>query len=336
LGCGSAVVGPDPIADRAAVFDELWSQLDYHYAYFELKGVDWNDIGRRHRAKAVGAASDAAFAGAMADMLAELRDPHVALLPAGAAPATRFITPWEMEGIRVNETVIATVHVPALQSTSGGHIRHGALSASMGYLRVPSFSGAGWASEMDEALAALPTATTLVVDIRGNRGGSNPLALEIAGRFASGRNLLGYIRTRNGPRHSDFTDFIGMYVAPAGSRRFQGSVALLTDRGTVSAAEDFALALRATGRVTVLGDTTAGASGGPVTRELPNGWSYQFSTWVAFTPERRTFEGIGLAPEVVVRASPVKTATAFAAPERDQVIDAAVASLRAPSASARP
>ena len=37
-----------------------------------------------------------------------------------------------------------------------------------------------------------------------------------------------------------------------------------------------------------------------MTRELPNGWTYQLSQWIEYTPDRRTFEGTGLAPDLAV------------------------------------
>jgi C-terminal processing protease CtpA/Prc len=55
--------------------------------------------------------------------------------------------------------------------------------------------------------------------------------------------------------------------------------------------------------VTVVGDTTAGASGGPIVRELANGWTYQLSEWIEYTTAYATFEDVGLAPDIVVKAS---------------------------------
>jgi C-terminal processing protease CtpA/Prc len=61
--------------------------------------------------------------------------------------------------------------------------------------------------------------------------------------------------------------------------------------------------MRAIPKVTVIGDTTAGASGGPIPRELANGWSYELSEWIEYLPSKQMFEGIGLAPDVFVRAT---------------------------------
>jgi C-terminal processing protease CtpA/Prc len=119
---------------------------------------------------------------------------------------------------------------------------------------------------------------------------------------------FGYVRLRNGPAHDDFTDYIAETVAPTGTRRFGGTVFVLTNRRDFSTAEDFVLAMRAMPRTTIVGDTTAGASGGPIVGELSNGWTYRLSAWIEYTPLHLAFEGVGLAPDVVVQATAADSA----------------------------
>ena len=107
-------------------------------------------------------------------------------------------------------------------------------------------------------------------------------------------------------------------MKPGGSRHHSGSVLVLSNRGCISAAEDFILAMRVLPTATIVGDTTVGASGGPLVRELANGWTYQISQWIAYTPEHSTFEGIGLAPNMFVKPSPYASTS-------DAVLDRAIA-----------
>jgi C-terminal processing protease CtpA/Prc len=155
---------------------------------------------------------------------------------------------------------------------------------------------------MDDALGRLGGVDAVIVDVRNNSGGNKVIATEVAGRFADRKRVFGYVRLRNGPGHEDFSADIEEAVEPQGSQRHAGRVLVLSDRGCMSAAEDFILAMHALPMTTVVGDTTIGASGGPLVRELANGWTYQMSQWVAYTADHRIFEGIGLAPDVFVRA----------------------------------
>ena len=85
-------------------------------------------------------------------------------------------------------------------------------------------------------------------------------------------------------------------------------------------------AMHALPTVTVVGDTTAGAAGGPIVRELANGWTYQVSSWIEYGLDRTPFEGVGLAPDVLVKAT-----AADAQRDMDPPLERAVALAKAGS-----
>jgi len=319
--CAGDLVGPPPATDRASLFDTVWREFDLHYSFFQLKGIDWAAVGARHRAAALAATSDRAFADELAAMFAELRDPHVSLTAFGPGSTVRYIAPFDTIPTHFSERSTLTRYVPnaATTASGAGHIRYGMAAPGVGYLRIASFLGQGWSGEVDEALAALPGATSMIVDIRGNGGGNRNVAIEIAGRFADRTRTFGYLRYRSGSGHGDFTDYVTQTVDPQGTRKFSGPVYVLTNRGDYSSAEDFVLAMRVRPQVTIVGDTTGGASGGPIVRELPNGWTYELSQWIEYTPDKQVFEGKGLAPDIQV----VPTVATFAA-GRDPVVDQAL------------
>ena len=92
-------------------------------------------------------------------------------------------------------------------------------------------------------------------------------------------------------------------VTPTGPRQFRGPVFVLSNRRSYSTAENFILAMRSLPNVTVIGDTTAAASGARIVRELANGWTYQLPEWIEYTTDHRAYEGIGLAPDGVVKGT---------------------------------
>lgn len=295
--CSHWVIGPEPTTNPAAVFDALWSDFDAHYSFFELKGINWDSLATVYRPLAVRAGSDAELFEALSGMLAELHDVHVTLSAGGES--YHWDPPYPDQ---FDASIAFSRYVTDEQHTPSTHLRFGrcVFDTTVGYIAISSFTDAGWAHEIDDVLASLSGVRALIIDVRGNGGGDTQNAIDIASRFADSVRTFAFVRYRNGPRHSDFTEDIMETVAPAGTQHFAGPVIVLTNRQVFSAAEEFVLAMRAIPTVTTLGDTTGGGSGNPLPRELPNGWTYQLSQWIEYTPDGATFEGVGLAPSVTV------------------------------------
>jgi carboxyl-terminal processing protease len=288
--CG-AIIGPDPASTPAALFDQVWSDFDQHYSLFGVKQVNWDSLGAVYRPLALAVQTEEQVSVVIANMLSRLHDDHVVF-----------------RGSRVGTSLRGIGFVPIASSTYiqfrgdfADGLSFGSAGASIGYISIGSFDGNGWLSEVDSALAALGGVSAIVIDVRNNDGGFLENATAVAGRFAVKKTTAAYVRYRNGPAHTDFTGPIAQQVVPTGSRRFTGNVYVLTSHNTISAAELFVLSMHALGHTTVVGDTTAGETGSPFSRELQNGWTYQFPESIEFTLDGRTFEDAGLPPDVPVR-----------------------------------
>lgn len=296
------LVAPMDSTNNAQIFDALWKEFDVHYSFFEAKGINWDSVGAIFRPQAIAAPNDAALARTLSHMLAGLRDRHVSLAPAGLTRSIAYLTTADSGVAPFDPGLVDRRYLTGAKCSQGGHVCYGLASPTVGYVRIPTFEGTGWVGELDEALASLRGAVSLIVDVRNNPGGTQQTAIEAAGRFATSSETYAYAKFRNGPKHSDFTSLAPQIVSPAGPTQFRGRVIVLTNRKVYSSGEDFVLATRVFPNVTTMGDTTAGASGRPMTRELPNGWTFQLSTWVQYTADRKFFENIGLAPDVYVAA----------------------------------
>jgi hypothetical protein len=288
--CG-AIVGPDAPASQVALFDQVWNDLDLHYSFFVVKGINWDSLGAAYRPRALAAVNSLQLSTAIADMLSKLQDDHVVWRGnrVGTTPHGDFFA----QTITYGKYVLYGGALP-------GGVTYGYVTPSLGYLQLSSFEGTGWLSSIDSAIALFHGASAIVIDVRNNDGGLLENATGVAGRFAARTTTVAYVRYRNGPAHTDFAAPIAQQVAPMGSRHFAGKVYLLTSRNTISAAELFVLSMHALGNTTVVGDTTAGETGSPFARELQNGWSYQFPESIEYTLDGKWFEDIGLVPDVTV------------------------------------
>ncbi|HEX6964398.1 MAG TPA: S41 family peptidase [Gemmatimonadaceae bacterium] len=301
VACAHWVVGPDPSTSSTAIFDNLWSDFDAHYSFFELKGIDWDSLRTVYRPLAEHASDDAELFETLAGMLAELHDVHVSLT--GPDESYHWNPPYPD---LFDSTIAFTGYVIDARRSPSGHLHYGRclIDSTVGFIAIPSFTDVGWSGEIDDVLDSLRDVRALIIDVRGNGGGDTQNAIDIASRFADRERTFASVRYRNGPRHSDFTGNIAENIAPGGARRFTGPVVVLTDRQVFSAAEEFVLAMHALPTVTTLGDTTGGGSGNPLVRELPNGWTYQISQWIEYTPDGKTFEGVGLPPDTAIPIFP--------------------------------
>jgi C-terminal processing protease CtpA/Prc len=234
-------------------------------------------------------------------MLGRLHDIHVVLRgPGGTTLATyepQSFVNWDRT---VWQQYIARANWTPLSNDSGYGVLDG----------VPYLTIGGWnttsirTADFDAALERFRNAPALILDVRMNGGGDDQLAFEIAGRFTPVPVVTGFVKSRNGPSHSNFGPLTTRVLNPRGAWQYAGTVLLLIGRRCASSNESFIAAMRQLPKVTLAGDRTAGASANPGTFPLANGWTYTVSRWIEYTADNQVIEDVGIAPRVVVAAAP--------------------------------
>lgn len=294
-GCvDTLLVAAGPEDDPEANFDHLWKEVDRHYAFFEEKGIDWDALYQEYRPAVTPATTDRELFRVMSGLLDHLEDGHSSLwTPVGTYVYTE--RPGDHPENFVWSLAKAQI-IPPIRVSRSGQIAYGHLTDDIGYIYIPAFEPY-WADDMDAVLDDLSDVRAMVLDVRSNGGGSTDAIPAIIGRFVDERRIYERYRYRNGPAHDDFSRMFDAAVEPRGTR-FQGPVAVLTNRKCFSTTEDFLLGVRALPTMFSVGDTTGGATGNPVYRELPSGWVFRVSRWKVYLPDgTRLREGVGLAPD---------------------------------------
>ncbi|MDX1673022.1 MAG: S41 family peptidase, partial [Balneolaceae bacterium] len=283
----------------------------------ELKDVDWNALYDRYRPQVTVGGNDDQLFDALSAMLGELRDGHITLYTGNRffnyeGWYTRFPTNFD-------PAVIANNYLPNVVE-DGLYLYGQVANTGIGYIRIKSFAlPTSEYRRFPQLVESLNVAEGLIIDLRNNTGGDNLNARLIAGHFTDTEQQYGFVRYKNGPGHNDFESWTPISYKPSDSFTYPGNVALLTNRRVFSSAEDFVLAMRILPAVTVIGDTTGGGSGNPILRELPNGWSYEFSRWQQVPPDFRQYEGTGLYPDI-----PVWITSSDSSNGRDTILDRAI------------
>jgi hypothetical protein len=203
------------------------------------------------------------------------------------------------------------------------------IEEDIGYLHVRNFDEEEKTAEiMDEVVAEFENASGLVLDVRGNGGGWDPVAKAIADRFADRKRLFMTTRTRDGPGHDDFAEPVLWYTEPKGPRQFTKPIVMLTHRWTISAGDCFVLAMRVLPQVINLGEFTSGAYSDEYWDKLPNGWDVCICNMLYLDPDEYCWEGIGTPPDIRM----VNSAEDIACGQ-DRVLERAVDILRAASST---
>jgi carboxyl-terminal processing protease len=164
----------------------------------------------------------------------------------------------------------------------------------VGYIRLAGFSENG-ARDFRRALQADVEAgrTKVIIDLRGNPGGYITAARDVASEFIADGPVFWQENAAGDMRETDAT---GEGVATDPSIQ----VVLLIDRGSASASEIVAGALKDTGRATLVGETTFGK--GTVQEWTPlegaGGFKLTVAKWL--TPNQTWIHHKGITPDVAV------------------------------------
>lgn len=279
-------------------FEVLWQIIDEKYCFLDYKQIDWDAIHDKYQPKITANMSRDGLFEVLGDMLAELKDGHVNLY---SAANTERYWDWYLDYPRnFNESIIEKYLGRDYRIAGGAKYR--ILDDNIGYVYYGEFSSGIGDGNLDEILSYLAVCNGIIIDVRNNGGGNLTYATRFAARFTNEKVLTGYIQHKTGKGHSDFSEPAAIYLEPSNSIRWQKKVALLTNRHSYSATNDFVNAMRYFPNVTVIGDKTGGGSGLPFSSELPNGWGVRFSASPHLDADKQQIE-FGIDPDVKVDMS---------------------------------
>ncbi|MEM8885034.1 MAG: S41 family peptidase [Planctomycetota bacterium] len=171
-------------------------------------------------------------------------------------------------------------------------IRAQRADAAHGYIALPDFEP-GRDEEFVDALEPLRAMPVLILDLRGNPGGRIQTLQRIAGIFfEEPRDLL---RMRLGGREDVVRCETGRFT-------YRGTIRVLVDERTGSAAELLAAALQDERGAQIVGRSTAGSTRSRRTARLPGGVLFHYAGRAEFLRiDGSAVEGVGVRPDVVFR-----------------------------------
>lgn len=196
-------------------------------------------------------------------------------------------------------------------------VRARMMDDGIGYLRISSFS-ASTGTEMSAAVKDLMSQQPrgLVVDLRNNPGGYLSTSVEATAQFMDPGSVVLYQQSGNGDRKT--------YRTEGGGTASQVPVVVLINKGSASASEIMAGALRDSGRAILVGEKSFGKGTVQNVHELSDKSGLRVTTAQWLTPSEAPIQGVGLAPDRVVELPPTATISSEATRAEDPQLDAAV------------
>jgi carboxyl-terminal processing protease len=162
------------------------------------------------------------------------------------------------------------------------------LASGYGYIKFDS-----WEKPVGEkfkaALDDLIDTRGLLIDLRGNGGGSGEVLQQIASIFFARVTHSGSFRTRAGGLEKYYT------LKP--DKVYKGAVVILVDENSASASETFTAFMQESGRAAVVGRQTCGCALNSYTRKIKGGGTLRFSARLYISPNGRVLEGAGVSPD---------------------------------------
>ncbi|MGB9627305.1 MAG: S41 family peptidase [Thermodesulfobacteriota bacterium] len=181
-------------------------------------------------------------------------------------------------------------------------VRYELLDKYYGYIRISQFQEKT-DSEFEKAIKALEeqskgTLKGLILDMRNNPGGLLDQAVKIADRFIDS----GVIVSMQGRREDQKMKF---YAHPDGTLS-RYPLVVLVNSGSASGAEIVAGAIQDHGRGIIMGTQTFGKGSVQTIFPLKDGSGLRLTTARYYTPNGRSIQAKGIAPDIIVKPLPAE------------------------------
>ena len=299
----------DPVENVEA----LWQIIDTRYCYVEDKGIDWNAIHDEYieKAKLLKRGDLVSLFDLCAGMLDSLRDGHVNLY-----------TPFD---ISVNTAWYNTYPANYNSSLQALYLRNYRIAGSLyyctidndsiGYIYYSSFSNGFSSGNMAWVFNAFKNCKGLIIDVRNNGGGSLTNSYLLSSPFFTEDRVIGYWQHKTGPGHEDFSEMEELKSdVSLSNAKWLRPVVVLSNRRCYSATNMFINIMRYADNVLIVGGTSGGGGGMPMSYEMPSGWTVRFSSVRMYDAEKNDIEQ-GIDPDVFVN---------MVSTDKDDIIEKAI------------
>jgi len=224
---------------------------------------------------------------------------HVHIKTEGGRLIQTYQAPrWKKDKYSYDPVVVRNYFDKELRITGEGNIEYEIIPGNIGYIYIGSFNVEYMINPFYKALNYVKNTNALILDIRHNNGGSFENVELVVSRFITSQ--------LERPEYYQLGELIHLApLEPQGSFQYVQPVVVLINGVCVSSGDYFPEIMKQISTVTIVGDTTAGASAGssaeaPAEYILPSGKKILVGTTDLRRYDGLPWEWIGIAPDILV------------------------------------
>jgi len=316
-------------------FQVFWDTFNNHYASFDIKDIDWNEVYKKYEPKVNENTTDLELYTIFREMIELLNDGHVKMeVPKKIENEYKNqIEEQEEKYSKLDEfdlnKEIAEFYVDSLRNYNAGMVRYGLIKENVGYIQINSmlmladydlekdldlrnFYGQYWEKaenrkdelqRQDEVDGINKILNSIIKDLPEAKSYILDLRFNGGGKDAVALDILNHFSnkekfayTKKARIEKGFANPQKFKIIPS-KNHFNGNVYLLTSHFTASASEILVLASLANTNFKRIGSTTEGIFSSTLDKELPNGWEYELSNEVYQDLNGKNYENIGISAD---------------------------------------
>lgn len=317
--CERAFMEKDEAKDPVSVFDYLWDKVDQQYAFFDVKGVNWDSVREVYCPKVYDDIDKDSLFHVCATMLNTLQDGHTNLISSFNVSRNDSVYYRMIAHKNIDADVVTMNYLTLNYHTTGAFAHNAIRDGKVAYVRYSSFENAISEDALKYIMNRYKDCQGMVLDLRQNGGGSINNISMLLSIFDNHKQPLYTTQIKSGKEHDAFSELKTVYASDTCilNTPYNKPVAVLIDRGSYSATSFFAVCTQAYDNIRLFGDYSGGGLGLPNGGALPNGWTYRFSITRTIALDGQNYEN-GVPPQERVILDPACTAQGI-----DNVIETA-------------
>lgn len=238
-------------------FEKTWEVVNSVYPLLEYKKINWDSLYTVYRPRIENAKGDETQL-IICELLKELKDAHVYAITPGGGKLTPYIPPRLLKDKDAyHPAVVRKYFNKELKLACLNSVEYEILTDNIGYMAIAHFNGDNQLDDFPKVMEYLKNTKSLIIDIRGNSGGSSSNYDSIVSRFID--TPLEYLPTYT---KGEVPWTWGAYPIDPNQNYYSYSnpVVILINGASLSGGDIFPELMKKLDNVTVIGDTTAGAA----------------------------------------------------------------------------